>query len=112
MLHTVLIHKTSKRRGPVMPAAKAAQWRWGSGEIDNFDFVDVDLTPEEVEDIRHERKIVLLDGTVQDVPEEDWLENKVRLDAAAEMFRLLEQRYGTAGAKGAMSLILATKDGG
>lgn len=94
MRYTVLVHKQTGRRGAVMPADKAAAWRWGSGEIDNFDFVTVDLTPEEVEDIRHERKMVRADGRIDAVPEENWPESRTRLENAVRQFAMLERAYG------------------
>lgn len=90
----VQIHKRSGRRGAIVRADSGQQW--GPGDLAEFDFVTVDLTDEQVADLRDERKRLLPDKTLVEVPEAEWPERRAEVERVRMQLDLawLEQRYG------------------
>lgn len=69
----IQIHKKSGRRGGIV---KAGTVRWGKRDRAHFDVVTLDLTPEQIDDVRHERLRVHADEQIEAVPPKDWPEEK------------------------------------
>lgn len=80
----VQIHKVSQRRGAIVPAGSV---EWAPGDLAEFDVVTLELTAEQVEDIRRHRLRVWSGGRLDAVPPKDWPEEQSRADALEQFLR-------------------------